>query len=214
MNADERAHAYRLTNAAFATLESSERIRFELMNLRHLQVTSQQKSIKQRLVAVLLIFVAAIPALYSLLPDDFTKLKAVWLSLSTALALAYLYIGVQQLKEETEQAQKIRIPPGYDAPPEKSPEFLMMQLSTYRTRWEMAQAVLKENPSEAMRALYTDARRYWADRMRVMPQRLETLARENKLSQSDYESLLQWIPEEVRGTGHDSNKSMERSTDV
>ncbi|MEA2562437.1 MAG: hypothetical protein QOH06_3941 [Acidobacteriota bacterium] len=198
MTADEWVHSYRLTNVAFAALESSERIRFELMNLRHMQIISQQKSIKQRLVAALLTAVAAIPALYGLLPKDLTELRIIWLTVSIALALAYLYIGCQQLKEETEQAQKIKIPVGYDAPPEKSPEFLMMQLSSYRTRWEIARSVLKENPAEPTKTLYTTNQDYWADMMRAMPKRLQSLVQEKKLSESDYDVLLHWIPKEVQ----------------
>jgi hypothetical protein len=198
MTADEWIHSYRLTNVAFAALESSERIRFELMNLRHLQITSQQKSLKQRFVAALLTAVAAIPALYGLMPKDLTELRAIWLTVAIALALAYLYIGYEQLKEETAQAQKIKIPVGYDAPPEKSPEYLMMQLSSYRTRWEIARSVLKENPEEPTKTLYTINQDYWADMMRAMPRRLQSLVQEKKLSESDYNVLLQWIPKEVQ----------------
>lgn len=197
MTADERAHFYRLINAAFGSLESSERIRFELMNMRHLQAVNQQKSIQQRLLAVLLTFVAAVPALYGLLPDELTRFRTIWLTAATVLAAVYVYIGWQQLKEEMDQARKVNIPPGYDVPPEKSPEFLVMQLSSYRTRWEMAQAVLRETPTDNLRALYLNVQQYWADKMRAMAPRLANLVEENRLSSDDYRTLLKWIPEEL-----------------
>jgi hypothetical protein len=209
MNADDKVNAYRITNALYGVLESSERIRYELIQMRYLQASSQQKSRGQRIVAILLVLVGAIPALYGLLPDTLGNLRFLWLGAASVLGMLYLVVGIWQWWHDREAAAQVRalLPRGAEAEPEKHPEFLTTLLSFYSSRWWMAREIVADNPPEALRQRYALIQLYWERKLKDTIPMLQTLVAANKLQPNEYEDLIQWIPAELRQDQADGRKA-------
>lgn len=198
MNAEDRLHFYRLTNVVYGILESTERSRSELLTLRYLQISTRHKSLGQRIVGVLLSLVALIPAIYGLLPSELGKLRLIWLTGVVLLALGYLATVLHQWKNDKQEARDLLqlLPAGAETQAENRPEFLAMLLSSYRTRWQMARAVVSDivDERDITREQFMAIIEFWERRMAGMASRLKTLLQEGRISQAEYDSLIEWIP--------------------
>jgi hypothetical protein len=199
MNTEDKLHFYRLTNVAYGILESTERSRSELLTLRYLQISTQQKSLGQRIVGVLLSLAAVIPAVYGLLPSELGKLRFVWLTGILLLASAYLATVLHQWRSDKKEAHDLLflLPAGAEIQTENRPEFLAMLLSSYRTRWQMARDVLcqlSDDEDDVTRKQFAAIVAFWERRMGAMAPRLKGLLGEHKISQAEYDALTEWMP--------------------
>lgn len=200
MDSDDKLYFYRLTNVAYGLLESMERSRSELMTLRHLQIAARQKSLGQRVVGILLSLVALIPAIYSLLPSRLGNLRLIWLTGVVVLAIGYIALALHQWQSDKKDAVNLLnlLPVGAEIQADHRPEFIGMLLSSYRTRWQMAQAVHNDVLDEVTKKQFGEIVDFWEHRMQAMLPRLKTLLENGKISQDNYDSLMKWFPPRVQ----------------
>lgn len=199
MDPEIKIHFYRLTNVAYGILESCEFIRKELMKSLLLQARSQQKSFGQRLVGVALTVVAALPVLYELLPDD-NRLRAYWLWAVIVLALLYFVLIWHQWRgaryEEKELDQLF--PPGSysfkEALAETNPAFIELQLSSCRTRWQMAHAIIEDGPPEPTLSMFKNIKDFWERELVALMQTVDQLHAAERLDEQTHERLRNWLP--------------------
>lgn len=197
---ENKIHFYRLTNISYGIFESCEFMRKELMKMLVLQVRGQQKSFGQRIVGVALTVVAAVPVLYELIPDD-SRWRPAWLWTVGVLGALYLGVTVYQWNQARRDERELDelLPAGADRLhgllAEDSPEFLSRQLSAYRTRWQMAQAIVADKPPPATLRMFAEIQRYWEAQLRDMENTLLRLKHSGRLDEGTYSTLAGWIPE-------------------
>lgn len=196
MNFEDTVHFYRLTNVAYGILESMERSRSELMTLRYLQVVARRKSLGQRVIAVLLSVVALIPAIYGILPEEFGKLRLVWLTGVVVLAMGYLATVFHQWQSDKDESRELLdlLPAGAEARSDNRPEFISMLLSSYRTRWQMARIILENAADGSVKEQFTEIVAFWERRMLGLVPQLEKLVENGTISRNEYDAFTKWIP--------------------
>lgn len=195
MDTDERIAHYRQTNVSYAILESLERARGALLALRYDRIAARQKSFGQRVIGVALSVVAIVPAIYSLLPESYGDIKIVWLGGVVVLAAVYIVTTLHQWRADRKEAAELSaLLPRIELDPEHRPEFVSMLLSSYRTRWQMAQAISSDSSNRNTREQFLEIVRFWEGRMRSMIPRFDALRAKGELSEDEYRTLVKWVP--------------------
>jgi len=193
MEALDLLQVYRLLDVAYGSLETSERIRNELIILRHDQLQSRKRSTIDRALVVALTLMAGIPVLYSIFPDQLVAPKNIWISAFTLLAIAYGALGFLQWHS---LSQESRILEGMlDETPhltEDDPLFLEMQLTTFVTRRALIREITSLGPSGAMADNLKSLEAHWGVRIAATYSILKELREEGQITDERYQKLLTW----------------------
>ncbi len=181
MDIEERIHFYRLLDSTYGALESSERIREELIRAR-------QRSLSNRVLAILLTLSTAIPALYGILPDEIGQAKTVYLAALAGAGLLFAVMSVFQWWEGRQEAREAN-----DLLHVQSEQFLQMQISSYLTRWIMASGIVDGKPAEPALTNFTNIQRDWEERLCSRVEHVEAMWKSNRISDRVYSQLKTWL---------------------
>lgn len=200
MNVEDLIQHYRLLDVSYGSLETSERIRHELLALKYEQIKARKGSLLDRSIVALLTVVAGLPALYSLIPDNIGKLKTFSISAFAILALAYWIIGLLQWwkssDEEKELDSILNTSPPYLT--EDNPAFLQMQVSTLLTRRRLIKEILsKEELEEPVRKRFVVAGEYWNKRVDKAKRQVESLHKTGKMNPERFQEIQDWFQREL-----------------
>jgi hypothetical protein len=193
MEALDLLQVYRLLDVAYGSLETSERIRNELIILRRDQLESRKRSTIERALLVGLTLLGGIPVLYSIFPAELVAPKGVWISAFALMAIAYVVVGLLQWRSLSQESKVLE---GIlDETPhltEDDPLFLEMQLSTFITRRSLIREIAGLGPSGAMAVNLKGIEAHWGARIDATYGILNELHREGQITNERYEQLLAW----------------------
>lgn len=181
---------------AYGNLETSERIRNELLLFRYHQLQRLKRSTIERVFLVALTVLAGVPVLHSLLPDRLLAPRSVWLTLFSVLAAVYAVLGLLHWRStgtEARSLEELLDDTPHDT--EDDPLFLEMQLSAFRTRLELIEEILDRGPGGGLEENLQDLARYWRARMAELFAAVETLYQEGVISEERYRTVKSWQPE-------------------
>ena len=193
MDAHEMLQYYRMLDVSYGSLETAEKIRNELIILRHDQLQARRHSMVDRLILILITMLAGAPVLYSVLPDDLVASKDIWVSTFIFLAASYAFLGFlrwRAAKSETNVLEGL-----LDETPhltEDDPIFLEMQLSTFITRLAIVREILEKSPPENMLENLKSLESYWEMRIESTFETMEDLHAQGKITEERYERLQGW----------------------
>lgn len=203
MTHEELLQHYRLLDAAYGTLETSERIRGELVELRRDQLRMRKKSVWDRLLVLLITLTTGVPVLLGILPKKVLAPREAWVTLFVGLTLCYaamaLYNWAKEKTEENEIASREDVIP-YQRP-EDDPKFLEMRLITFITRLSLAGEILATDPPDSMRAAFEDTVKEWVMRIDREGARIEKLYELRQLSDERYRRMRSWIDQVISSHG-------------
>lgn len=181
MDIEERIHFYRLLDSTYGALESSERIREELIRAR-------QRSLSNRVLVILLTLSTALPALYGILPDEIGQAKTVYLAVIAGAGFLFAIMAVFQWWEGRQEAREAN-----DLLHVQSEQFLQMQISSYLTRWIMASGIVGGKPDEPTLTNFTNIQRDWEERLSNRLEYVEAMWKNKRISDGAYLQLRTWL---------------------
>ena len=190
MNAEELLQHYRLLDVAYGSLETSEKIRNELIIFRHDQLQARRHSMIDRFILILITILAGAPVLYSVIPDNLVTAKGVWVTLFALLAASYALLGF--LRWRASKAESSILEDLLDETPHLTaddPIFLEMQLSTFITRLAIVREILESKPPDNMIDNLISLENYWEMRIDSTFEMVEDLHSQDKIADEIYDRL-------------------------
>jgi len=195
MTIDERVQSYRLLDASFGQLQATMGVEHQLKLLRYTIVGSRLAALQGRMLATVAVALAAIPAVYSILPDGNFK-KVIWLPCSIVLPLVYLVQLTRQVMEQRKERSDLAelLPARLTHRLEDQFRFILMRISSCGTRLSAIRAILDDSAApEFVKQRFAGIDSFFRAELGSIAHEIEQLARMKVINDSQHALAKKWL---------------------
>ena len=189
---EQKIQLYKAMDTLFGLLDTSMRTYDEVVKARYVDVRMHRRGIWGRGIVCVGIAVAAIPALYNVIPES---IRGGWAVVVVVVAVGYLvllFFQHHKAREDEDEAAEL-LPKDGMRSIEFQAQYILTLISAIGTRLQLVRSILASNPPASVKEHYEYIESYWKGYREEIRDRIEEQQRIGALVGEDYSLIKEWL---------------------